>query len=81
MNALNGVQDSNQDTQAECRDECIRRTDNCAGYDFNRVNNGCWIHASATNVEDNNRRTNNDVDLYIKKPCGMQYLRFEECAL
>ena len=76
MNALGGTQDSNQDTQPECRDECLRRGDNCAGYDFNRVANQCWIHTSSDNVATSNRRSNNDIDLYVKKPCGRSSVDF-----
>ena len=74
MNAIGGVEDTNQDTQVECRDECIRRGTSCAGFDFNRNNNGCFIHENEDNVVDSNRGSNSAVDLYIKKPCGMRTL-------
>lgn len=70
-NALGAVRNFNINTLSACLADCLRLADQCAGVDYNRVSNECWIHQEANNVAVGNRRTSTQVDLYIVIPCGM----------
>ena len=72
MHALSGtrVNDNSINTVNECRDYCLDRTfANCAGFDFNRDTNRCWIH-DEDSVRQSNRRSSSDSTLYIRERCG-----------
>ena len=73
-NANGATRATNYDTYVECRDYCLSLSQTeCVGFDHNRVSNPeqCWVHDNVDNIQESNRRSNNDVDLYIRKPCGM----------
>ncbi len=46
-NAMGAVQDSQADTEAECRLSCTSKPySQCAAFEFDTGNLQCWIHAS-----------------------------------
>jgi len=68
--SYNGQEKSTLQSIKACQDEC-EKDKACVAFDWDKNNNKCYLHVTASALEDSNRLLGKagGVDQYIKKPC------------
>lgn len=69
-NANGAKRDASANTVEECKSSCLGNS-NCVGFDFNTINDQCWIHTDTEAISEDNRNTGSTgVNLYVRVECG-----------
>ncbi len=78
-NANGAIEDTAAGTVSRCRESC-RCDSDCVGFDYDTVNDKCWIHKNKDNIEPRRRNPAPGVDLYVREPSGVNKFRFLSCC-
>ncbi len=68
-NANGAQEDTSADTVDECTDICLSKSE-CVAFDYDTVNNKCWIHTVLENIAEDKRNSAPGIDFYQRFPCS-----------